>query len=68
MIPDGYVRVRDSLYTQVTICINNILNHIDIGYERTCMVSKTQIPSKTHTPSRDQKNAKSLLDCEASKE
>ena len=39
----GYVKARESLYTQVIIWVSTILNHIDTkavlpGYEGLCMV------------------------------
>ena len=58
LIFGGYFKVRQSLYTRVIICINTILNHIDIRvilprYDGSCMVYrpelKTNMSSNTHT-------------------
>ena len=46
--------MREPLYTQGVIWVNTILNRIDtraivLRYEGSCMVSRTKIPSNTHT-------------------
>ena len=47
LILGGYVKVRDSLYTRVIICVNTIVNHIDTRvvlprYESSCMVYRPE--------------------------
>ena len=47
LIFDGYVKVRESLYTQVIIWVNTSLNHIDTreilpGYQASCMVYRPE--------------------------
>jgi len=55
LIFDRYVKVKESLYIQFIICVNTILKNILMlkviltRYEGSCMVSRTQILSKTHT-------------------
>ena len=47
----GYVKVRESLYTQVIIQVNTILSQIDtrVILHRYESSSKIEIPSNTHT-------------------
>ena len=47
LIFDGYVKVSESLYTQVIIWVNTSLNHIDTreilpGYQASCMVYRPE--------------------------
>ena len=52
MIFGGYVKVKESLYTQVIIWVNAILNHIDTWvisskYKSSCMVYRPKWYQKT---------------------
>ena len=65
----GYVKVKESLYTQFIMCINTILDHMDTReilpmYECYYMVYKSTILKKmsyTHTLVLVSKNVNSLL-------
>ena len=47
LICGGYVKVRESVYIQITIWVRTILNHIEISailpkYEGSCMVYRPE--------------------------